>query len=80
MAKRTVSSYFLPKPHDREKTNPQNESDSDYEETVLAKKGRKFSFRDERLRESPGSGVQSAVNSNNMRGTRRVLIRLALHD
>ncbi|TNN43085.1 hypothetical protein EYF80_046719 [Liparis tanakae] len=39
MAKRTVSSYFLPKPHAREKTNPRNESDSDYEETVVAKKG-----------------------------------------
>ncbi|TNN87346.1 hypothetical protein EYF80_002547 [Liparis tanakae] len=51
MAKRTVSSYFLPEPHDIEKTNPQNESDSDCEETVLAKKGRKFSFRDEWLRE-----------------------------
>ncbi|TNN89046.1 hypothetical protein EYF80_000925 [Liparis tanakae] len=51
MAKRTVSSYFLPKPHDIEKTNPQNESDSGYEKTVVAKKGRKFSFRDEWLRE-----------------------------
>ncbi|TNN37702.1 hypothetical protein EYF80_052134 [Liparis tanakae] len=30
-----------------EKTNPENESDSDYEETAVAKKGRKFSFRDE---------------------------------
>ncbi|TNN47700.1 hypothetical protein EYF80_042110 [Liparis tanakae] len=51
MAKRTVSSYFLPKLHDIEKTNPENESDSDREETVVAKKGRKFSFRDEWLRE-----------------------------
>ncbi|TNN61748.1 hypothetical protein EYF80_028047 [Liparis tanakae] len=51
MAKRTVSSYFLPKPHDIEKTNPENESHSDCEETVVAKKGRKFSFRDEWLRE-----------------------------
>ncbi|TNN66442.1 hypothetical protein EYF80_023350 [Liparis tanakae] len=51
MAERTVSSYFLPKPHDIEKTNPQNESDSACEETVAAKKGRKFSFRDERLLE-----------------------------
>ncbi|TNN62484.1 hypothetical protein EYF80_027287 [Liparis tanakae] len=51
MAKRTVSSYFLPKPNDIEKTNPQNESDSCCEETVVAKKGRKFSFRDEWLRE-----------------------------
>ncbi|TNN34256.1 hypothetical protein EYF80_055584 [Liparis tanakae] len=49
MAERTVSSYFLPKPHDIEKTNPQNESDS--EETVVAKKGRKFCFCDEWLRE-----------------------------
>ncbi|TNN25812.1 hypothetical protein EYF80_064056 [Liparis tanakae] len=49
--KRTVSSYFVPQPHDVEKTNPQNESHSDCEETVAAKKGRKFSFRDERLRE-----------------------------
>ncbi|TNN35534.1 hypothetical protein EYF80_054304 [Liparis tanakae] len=47
MAKRTIGSYFLPKPHDIEKTNSENESDSDCEETVVAKKGRKFSFRHE---------------------------------
>ncbi|XP_056283011.1 zinc finger protein 862-like [Pseudoliparis swirei] len=49
MAKRTISSYFLPKPI--EKTNPENESDSTCEETVVAKKVNKFSFRDEWLRE-----------------------------
>ncbi|TNN31583.1 hypothetical protein EYF80_058265 [Liparis tanakae] len=46
-----ISSYFIPKPNDIEKTNPENESDSDCEETVVAKRGRKFSFRDEKLRE-----------------------------
>lgn len=51
MAKRTISSYVLPKPNDVEKTNPENESDSDCEETAVAKKGRNINFRDEWLRE-----------------------------
>lgn len=51
MAKRTISLYFLPKPNDVEKRNPENESDSDCEETVVAKKGRNINFRDEWLRE-----------------------------
>ncbi|TNN78561.1 hypothetical protein EYF80_011156 [Liparis tanakae] len=72
MAKRTVSSYFLPKPHDREKTNPENEFDSDYEETVAAKKGRKLSFRDEWLREFTWlrsvDRSESRAKSNSHRG------------
>ncbi|TNN84597.1 hypothetical protein EYF80_005297 [Liparis tanakae] len=39
-----------------EKTNPQNESHSDCEETVAAKKGRKFSLSGS----SPGSGNRQA--------------------
>jgi len=77
MAKRTISSYFLPKPNDIEKTNPENESDSDCEETVVAKKGRKFSFGDEWLRVHLAEVFQgeqlnelhSAVDSHNMLGT-----------